>query len=178
MPKPFILDPVLKLNELAACHQDTESSLRLYFSPSAPTFTERFAGEPPDEVGRRLTARLEESDTRSAFAALTSLEARFRIDFDFRCRKRLKDPLSTYFREVEKTRDRVRLDQDILEGWKGHTDVSGKDIGALRDAFHFRNWVAHGRYYPPKFGRAKYDFDYVYLIGDSIISGFPFLPGR
>jgi hypothetical protein len=174
MPRPFILDPALKLDELAACHRDTEISLRLYFSPSAPTFTERFAGEPLEEVRRRLTLRLEESDTRSAFTALTSLEARFRIDFDFRCRKRLKDPLSKYFHDVERTRDLVRLDKDILEGWKRHTDVSGKDISALRDAFKFRNWFAHGRYYPLKW--PKYDFDYVYLIADSIISGFPFLP--
>ena len=175
MPKPFTLDPALKLDELAACHEDTESSVRLYFSPTAPTFTARFAGEPLEQVRGKLTLRLNESDIRSAFATLTSLEARFRVDFDFRCRKRFKDRLSKYFREVENSRDRVRLDEDILEGWRRHTDVSVKDISALRGAFKFRNWFAHGRYYPPNFGR-KYDFDYVYLMVDSIISGFPFLP--
>jgi hypothetical protein len=174
MPKPFTLDPAFNLDELAACHQDIEHSLRLYFSPASPTFTARFAGEPPDDVSRRLAVRLKEADNWSSFAALTSLEARFRIDFDVRCRKRLKDPLSLYFREVKSARERVRLDEDILEGWKRHTDASTKDISALRGAFNFRNWFAHGRYYPPKFGR-KYDFDYVYLMADTIISGFPFL---
>lgn len=176
MPKPFVLDPALTLEKLSSCHRDFEDSLRLYFSPTAPTYVARFAGELPEEVGRKLELRLSESDARSAFAALTALEARFRTDFDMRCRKRLKDRLSGYFREVEKTRKAwVRLDEDILEGWKRHTNVSAKDISALRGAFNFRHWFAHGRYYPPRFGR-KYDFDYVYLMADTIISGFDFLP--
>jgi len=81
--------------------------------------------------------------------------------------------LSIYFREVEKTRDQVRLDADILEGWKRHTSASATLISELRGAFRFRHWLAHGRYWTPKFGR-KYDFDYVHLMASSIISGFPF----
>ena len=81
MPKRFTLVPALQLDELASYHQDTEASLRLFFSPPAPAFAVRFAGKQISEVEQELTARLDESDVRSAFAVLTRLEASFRIDF-------------------------------------------------------------------------------------------------
>jgi hypothetical protein len=174
MPRRFILIPALELDELAGYHQDVVASLRLYFSPSAPTFAVRFAGRSMHEADRELTLRLDESDVRSTFAVITRLETTFRVDFDLRCRKRLKDSLSVYFRGIEKTHgNRVRLDEHILEGWKKHTSASTKLISDLRGAFKFRHWVAHGRYWSPKFGR-KFDFGYIHLLADAIISVFPF----
>jgi hypothetical protein len=168
------LVPNLTLEELAAYHEDIVASLRLYFSSAAPTFTTRFTGLSLDEVDVELTRRLDESELRSAFALLTSLEASFRIDFDSRCRQRLKDDLSIFFREVEKTRgDRVRLDEDILEGWKRYTSAETILINQLRGAFNFRHWLAHGRYWTPKLGR-EYDFGFVYTMTSAIVSGFPF----
>ena len=175
MPRSFILSSALELDDLGAYHQDLVAAFRLYFSPSAPTYAARFVGKPAEEVGRQLAARLDESDVRSAFAALTSLEASFRIDFDVRCKRRLKDDLSVYFRQVARARkNAVRLDEDILEGWKRHTTASALLISDLRGAFKFRHWIAHGRYWTPKLGH-RYDFDYVLLTVSSIISGFPFL---
>ena len=175
MPRSrFILVSNLELDEIAAYHVDISASLRLYFSTVSPAFTTRFAGLSEREVGDELMARLAESDVRSALVALTSLEASFRVDFTLRCKKRLKDGLSIYFREVEKTRgDRVRLDEDILEGWKQHTPAPSALIGELRGAFKFRHWLAHGRYWIPKFGR-KYDFGTVYLMATGIVSAVPF----
>lgn len=173
MPNRFVLAPTLQLDELASYHQDLVGSLRMYFNPSAPNFAARFVGRRVDEVKQELASRLEESDIRSAFFVLTRLEASFKIDFDFRCKKRLKDGLSIYFREVERKRkDAVRLDEDILEGWKRHTSASPRLIGDLRGAFKFRHWLAHGRYWTPKLGRGRYDFEYVHLMAESIISGF------
>jgi len=174
MPSRFVLRQALELDELAAYHQDVLASLRLYFSPSAPTFTARFAGELQNDVDAKLELRLDESDVRSAFAVLTSLEANFRIDFESRRKKKLKDKLSRHFRGVEKARgDRVRLDEDILEGWKLHGAASARLISEIRSAFKFRHWIAHGRYWFPKTGGRKYDFAYVHLMADAVISGFP-----
>jgi hypothetical protein len=174
MPERFTLDPILDIGELDAYHRDILASLRLYFRPSAPDFAVRFAGKRPDEVNRKLAERLNESDVRSVLFVLTSLEASFRVDFDVRCRKRLKDVLSVHFREVERARQNaVRLDEDILEGWKRHSDAPPALISDLRGAFKFRHWLAHGRYWNPKLGR-RYDFDYVHLIAKAIVFGFPF----
>lgn len=125
---------------------------------------------------QELNSRLDESGVRSAFAVLTSLEASFRIDFEARCRKRLKDPLSVYFRRevYSKRKHAVRLDEDILEGWKRHEPLASSAlIAELRGAFKFRHWLAHGRYWAPNLGR-RYDFDYVHLMAGNIISGFRF----
>jgi hypothetical protein len=174
MPRRFVLIPALELDELAGYHQDVVTSLRFYFNPSAPTFIARFAGQSLHEVDAELALRLHESDVRSTFAVITSLETTFRVDFDLRCRKRLKDNLSVYFRRIEKTyRNRVRLNEHILEGWKRHSSASAALISELRGAFKFRHWVAHGRYWTPKLGR-KYDFAYIHLLAEAIVSGFPF----
>jgi len=168
MPKRFILAPPLELDELAAYHRDVLASLGLYFSPSAPTFTERFAGKTVREVNDELQSRLDETDIRSTLAVLTSLEAHFRIDFDFRCKERKKDLLSRHFRQVERARGKnVRLDEDIFEGWKEHGSAPSAMISQLRGAFKFRHWIAHGRYWNPK---RKYDFTYSHLIAEGIIT--------
>jgi hypothetical protein len=170
MPVPRVaLDSNLTLEELAGYHREVVGSLRLYFSRADPTVAMQFPNRSQDEV---LKARLGESDLRSALALLIGIEARFRVDFNSRCRKRLKDDLSRYFREVEKRGDRVRLDEDIIEGWKSHTNASPSAISELRGAFNFRHRLAHGRYWSPKLGR-KYDFDSVRTLAEAI-ERFPF----
>ncbi len=166
----FALISNLHLVELAAYQNDIDASLRLCFSPTAPDFPIRFLGYPKNKVAQELQLRLAESDIRSTLIVLTSLEASFRVDFHLRCRERLKDELSRYFREIEKTRgDQVRFDEDILEGWKKYIPGVAPLIGRLHGALKLRHWVAHGRYWHPKLGR-KYDFDSVYDLAEVIAS--------
>lgn len=133
----------------------------------------RFVGKSRDEVEKELRLRLEESDLRSAFFILTSLEARLVVDFEFRCKQRLKDPLSAHLRQVQKERKEkwLRFDEDILEGWKRYGPDPPQLISELRRAFKFRHWLAHGRYWTPKHG---YDFLRARLTAESIISGLTF----
>jgi hypothetical protein len=176
MPRQPGVDPALGLTEIAGYHQDVTESLRLYFSPFNPRFTARFAGQQQNEVDELLKLRLAESDVRSTLAVLTSLEASLRIDFESRCRKRLKDDLSRHFQTVAKKRsDKVRLDEDILEGWKIHGSVPNSLIGEIRGALRFRHWLAHGRYWTLKLGR-KYDYDYLFLIASGMAQKFRFVP--
>jgi hypothetical protein len=164
------LDPSLELVEIASHQRDVELALRLYFSPAAPTFESRFIGMSMHEVSDLLALRLDESDRRSSLVLLTSLEASFRLDFQQRCGRRSKDDLSRYFRGIEKSQgERVRLDEDILEGWQRHGTISASLVQQLRGALKFRHWLAHGRYWPPKFGR-KYDFALVSVIAANVVS--------
>ncbi len=68
------------LVDIAEYHNDVVASLKLYFS----------FGRRPDEVAVELTDRLEETDLRSSFVVLARLEAAFRIDYEYRCRKKMK----------------------------------------------------------------------------------------
>jgi hypothetical protein len=164
--------PELRIEEIAAYHNDVIDSLDLYFSPSSQGFTTRFWYRPLDDVIRTWKSRHVETNIRSALTVMTSLEAYFRADFDLRCRRRLKDDLSVHFRQIERERrsSRVPLD-DILEGWKRHGNVPQRAISYLRGAFKFRHWVAHGRYWPPKLGH-PYDFEGVHDSAKEVISWF------
>ncbi len=90
--------PELTLEQLASYHSDIVAALRLYFSRTSPAFADRYFGKPLSEALRAaaqdLQTRLDESDIRSSLMVLTGLEAHFYSDFEYRCRYRLKDPLS------------------------------------------------------------------------------------
>jgi hypothetical protein len=162
------------IEAIAEYHNDVDSSLRLYFSEVSPSFSTRFFGLRPEEIQTELTARLEETDQRSAFFILTSLEAAFRIDYEYRCQKRMRDDLSRSFRAIYKRRKtRVSLDEEILGAWIEASPGLRRLIGELRGAFRFRHWLAHGSYWVPKLGR-KYDFNFVYALADDVLNAFPF----
>jgi hypothetical protein len=175
MAKPALgVETGLGLEDLDAYHTDSAAALRLYFNPKESGFSERFALQSLAEVSNRLQRCLNELDLRSCLALLTRLEASFQGDFRRRCERRLKDGLSRHFRDVKKRRGtRIRLDEDILEGWRQYSSASARLIGDLRSAFRFRHWLAHGRYWEPKLGR-KYDFETLFLMAEAVASGFPF----
>ena len=159
--------------EVAEYHNDVVASLK-YFSKTSPSFiSTRYFGRPLGDV---LTARIEETDLRSAFFVLTALEAAFRVDYLYRCQKKMKDDLSRAFREIYKDREEnASLDEDIFETWKEKSSAPGpRLIGELRGAFNFRHYLAHGRYWEPRLGR-KYDFNFVYSLADDVLNAFPLL---
>ena len=69
------------LQHLARCYDDAEKSLRLYFSPAAPSFAARFANYKPDQVDSELSDRLAELEMATAFSIFSAIEAAFRIDY-------------------------------------------------------------------------------------------------
>jgi hypothetical protein len=162
------------IEAIAEYHNDVDRSLRLYFSEVSPSFSTRFFGLRPEEIQSELFARLEETDQRSAFFVLTTLEAAFRTDYEYRCQKRMKDGLSRRFRAIYKRRETaVSLDEEIFEAWRENSPGLQQLIGELRGAFRFRHWLAHGSYWVPKLGR-KYDFNFVYALADDVLNAFPF----
>jgi hypothetical protein len=159
--------------EVAEYHVDVVASLKV-FSKTSPSFiSTRYFGRPLGDV---LAARIEETDLRSAFFVLTALEAAFRVDYLYRCRKKEKDPVARAFRLIYKDREEnVSLDEDIFEIWKDNSSAPGpRLIGELRGAFNFRHYLAHGRYWEPKLGK-KYDFNFMYSLADDVLNTFPLL---
>jgi len=153
------------LGEVAAYHNDVVSALRLYFS----------FGRRPGEIAPELAAHLEETDRRSSFAALARLERAFRVDYEYRCRKKLKDDLSKAFRRMYRDKKtRVRLSQDIFEAWKenGRRNRALRQLVAeMRTAFKFRHWIAHGGHWVRPTG--KHDFNSIYLLAENVLNVFP-----
>ncbi|MCU6498946.1 hypothetical protein LPN04_14200 [Rugamonas sp. A1-17] len=78
--------------------------------------------------------------------------------------------MSRALREVYRRKKAfARLDDDLLAAWRAHSNVARIVISELMIAFQYRHWLAHGRYWPPKFGRS-YDYQTVYSIADSFLS--------
>jgi hypothetical protein len=162
------------IKAIADYRNDVERSLRLYFREVPVSFSMRFLGTPPDAVrvawDEILVDRLEETDRWSAFFVLTRLEKAFRDDYKYRCNKRMKDGLSKVFREIWKLRKtRARLDRDIFQSWKENQPQLRLLVEELRNAFEFRNHMAHGQLW--EFG--KYDFDFVYDLAKGALNAFP-----
>jgi hypothetical protein len=160
----------LSLKEIAEYHEDAISSLRLYFNDAYNL--ERFLGYTPTERFEELKLRIDETSLRSMLITLASIEASFKLDYLFRCQRKLKDELSRAFRDLYKVKqDRVALDEDIFEKWRSHVAESKALISELRAAFGLRDWLAHGRYWQPKLGRT-FDFDFIYDLAVAVSEEF------
>lgn len=155
---------------IAEYRNDVVSALRLYFSNASPSFNNRFVGYSSAEVKNALRERLDETERRSSLAILISLERAFRLDFEYRHRRKVKGNLSRAFRTIRKSRRNVRLDEDIFDAWKGSVTGSNRLIGQLKGAFRFRHWLAHGEYWELKGN--KYDFDSLYDIAVEVLNTF------
>lgn len=163
--------PDAEVTSIAEYHTDVVSALRLYFSSAAQSSPNP---RNSDAIVKLLSLRLRETDQRSAFFVMARLEAAFRVDYECRCRLRMKDELSKAFRRLWKLQTtRVSLDEDLFDLWKAHVSASRQLISELRGAFKFRHWLAHGRYWKPKLGRSKYDFDYVYDLAEAVFASLP-----
>jgi len=155
-------------------HIDMEKALRLYFSPDSPFYLTRFAGETPSAVTSMMHERLDELDRSSSLTVLGATEAVFRIDYLNRCYEKQKDDLSRAFREIHKEKgSHASLDNDIFEAWQTYEPTHKATISSLRSAFNFRHWLAHGRYWEPKFGR-RYDYVTCYALAAGALATLPF----
>lgn len=162
----------LSLLDVANHYVDIEAALKIYFSTPHNNIVERYPGRSINDVFRQ---RLDEHDRSCAFILLATIEAAFRIDYVLRVQTKGKDELSRAFRELHKDKGaRVRLEEEILDGWREYTSVSSRVVSDLKGALRYRHWIAHGRYWTPKLGR-RYDYQGLYVLGQEVFTSFPLL---
>ena len=144
---------VLSIQEIADYYSRSEKALRAFYLDNK----QKFVGYTLDEIEEELDKYIRELDKSCSFAVLAAIEAYIRVDYLRRCYDREKDSLSRDFRAIYKVKGaRVSLSDDILDLWS--KNISSKSsISNLRAALHYRDWLAHGRYWIAKLGR-NYDF--------------------
>jgi hypothetical protein len=129
-------------------HLAINSQLRQERAAQCPQADAIFFGMTPGEVDA-LFLRI---DQMAMLDLLSTVEAHLRMDFQNRVREKRKDALSRQFRSVAKRRHhRIRLKEDILAGWSEHYQGSKVSINDFNAALKVRDWLAHGRYWVPKF---------------------------
>ena len=106
----------------------------------------------------------------------SAIEAAFRIDCLQRISKKKNDPLSRLFdkKYSKKKQDKIGI-KEIFSDWEDHIKDPNTIalISNLKDAFDYRNWLAHGRYWRHQTRQKKYDYAYTYNIAKTVFSSFP-----
>ena len=142
--------------ELIAAHfVAVGRAARLYYSPRNPDYAAAFPFRSTAEVAGLRDAVLGEQADESSLSLLAAIEAAFRVDYIEHHRVRPKDSISRAMRDLFDDKGRfARLTEDILQVWRDHSDVPNSLLNDIREAFAVRHWLAHGRYYAPRLGRA------------------------
>lgn len=135
-----------------------------------PVLRNRLVDMSQAEIEEVFEEQRRELELVTMFELLATAEAIIRINFARRsaAKPKLKDNLSRKFRAIRgKRRDRVRLDEDILEAAK--EELSPPSIvSEFRGALRLRHWLAHGRHWNPKLGRSYSPAD-VFDIANALV---------
>jgi hypothetical protein len=163
----------LTLPEVARHYSAVTAATYNFFANSGPMALKAhpslagYTGMPMHEVRSNILA---EVDRTSALSVLSCVEAAVRSDYLRRVYDREKDDMSRALRAIYKLKEeRARLDDDLLFCWRDHSGISKALVRELIGAFNYRNWLAHGRYWTPRFGR-RYDFSTVYPIAHAFLT--------
>jgi hypothetical protein len=138
----------------------------------------RYFGKTRDELDAEFAFQIAELNLLSMFGMLACTEATLRIDFSLRVKNREKDRVSRCFRNAYKERGRkIRLQEDILDAWREYGEAGIKQaVGEFKGVLKLRDWLAHGRYWKAKLGRAAgYDVADVFVICNELLqaTGLP-----
>ncbi len=152
------------LQDIEEYYVDSENSLNHYFvtSNSVSEISVRFIGYSKDEIGKELKERKDTLDRSCSLELLSTIEAKFRIDYLLRCQNKKKDNLSQRFRSIHRKKaNKASLGDDIIFIWKTELPEHKTRLDNLEKALDYRNWLAHGRYWQPKKHPHISQFDYV-----------------
>lgn len=144
-----------------------------------PRYTADFIGMRPEDVSAKAGELRRELTFEGNMAVLSHVESLFRVDAIIRCQANQKrDNLCKRFRtEIRMLNNRklyhfIRLNETILDGWKEeyseHTDL----LNTLGQAFEYRNWLAHGKYWTYKESPGKYTYEYVLHLAKDVAKAF------
>jgi hypothetical protein len=134
-------------------------------------------GMTPKEVTVYFEGMRRELDSVTSLLALAEAEAVLRVDYLTRVQRREKDAVSRIYRELYKEKGAsVRLDEDILATWVTQHGECKSVVSEFRAILNLRNWLAHGRYWPPKLGQAYAPQD-AFDIADRLFAKLPGVAG-
>lgn len=152
---------------------------RKYNSELNPSYEMDFLFLKPEEVSKKAEKLRKELMFEGNLAILSYVESVFRVDAIMRCQAKMKkDVLFKSFNKEVKTQGGrkvyhyIRICETILEGWKNIHIEHGDLLNNLKQAFEYRNWLAHGRYWTYKESIDKYSFEYVLHLAKSTIASF------
>ncbi|ELI8161203.1 TPA: hypothetical protein ACJIWH_003810 [Yersinia enterocolitica] len=149
-----------------------DKAISVLYSEDNANYQSQFIGRSRGEVEEERLRRMDESDKTHSLLLLTAIEAKFRLDAEERYRKRYKDALSRKIREIYRTRKTIKLEDHLISVRTEMEPQLKKYYDALRNAFKYRHWLAHGRYWESNIKDIRdgnYDFTNLRLIITNVI---------
>jgi len=172
----------LRLIRIWEWYEETEQAINLYQQEvingliSGKCVSETFSGMTRKEVKQYFSDHKKELEHVVSLDIIASTEASLRVDYLRRALrgKIKKNKIDKKFQELYHQKGtRVSLRDEILETWKEvHPDCTDA-IGDFRGTLNVRDWLAHGRYWTPRFGR-KYNATLVFNISKNLFEIFPY----
>jgi hypothetical protein len=152
----------LSLDEIDKTYRNIISSLDVKYSKSKNRDYEScFMGYAGEEVLQEKARIYDEIDKETCLTLFASVEATLRTDFINRCQLRKRDNLSKYYRKDYNPMRNVylySLKDVVFKGWIDYIPSKEPLIKTVKDAFGFRNWLAHGRYWSLDQSLSRYDY--------------------
>ena len=117
----------------------------------------RYFAKTKEELDSNFAFQSTETDLLSMLGMFACVEASLRVDFVKRITYRRKDDVSRKFRAADKARAKqIRLEEDVLDVWQAQP-IAGiyRAVSDFKGALKLRHWLAQGRYWNAKLGRAS-----------------------
>lgn len=143
--------------------------------------TSRYVGKTREELDADFAYQAAELGQVTMLGMLACAEAALRVDFIEKVSNKRKDPVSRGFWNVYHAQgmEKIRLDEDILDTWRDRGGESRikRAVAEFKGALGLRHWLAHGRYWKPKLGRANgYDAVDVFDICAELLQSTGLMP--
>jgi hypothetical protein len=133
----------------------------------------RHVGKTRQELDDEFAYQADELGLLTTFGLLACTEAALRVDFIERVKNKKKDEVSRACWAAYRKHGiaKIRLEEDILVIWRDRHDRRAKlAVAEFKSALNLRHWLAHGRYWKPKLGRAGgYDAVDIYDICNELL---------
>ena len=145
----------------------------------------RYVAKTREELEEDFAYQIAERDQVTMLGMLACTEAALRVDFTERVWNKRKDAVSRKFLTLTEGRPwnpldwrrrthMIRLEEDILDTWRNYGADPGirHAVGEFKGVFNLRHWLAHGRWWKPRPGRAaEYDPVDVFDICTQLLQG-------
>ena len=124
-----------------------------------------------DELRNRFASARKHLRYAAMLHLLTTAEALLRLDFERLSKRKIKPAIFRRFRKIGRERgEKIRLEEDILDTWIEVYPETARSIREFKGVMPLRDWLAHGRYGVPKFGRSEYEVGDVFDIASEMLN--------
>ncbi|MBQ0153325.1 MAG: hypothetical protein KBS70_00905 [Bacteroidales bacterium] len=166
----------LKYELVQKYYTTTNLSLERHYSKRGnPEYLVDFFGKNEDIVNKEKVEHQKELSREATFVLLASIEAMFREDFIIRCQANLTDSISSRFLAEYNPVKKIyhyKFKELILNTWKENKPEYASLLDQLSQAFDYRNWIGHGRYWQFKDNESKFTFEKVFCLAQMINVAF------